>query len=655
MSRRLVLPYAAVVATFIAVAVWTLSGLAGHAGEAIPGTHLADNAAALWNVWWFAYAIEHGAAIYRTPMLLAPYGTQLSLHTHATTHSLLAWPWLGALGIVAAHNVAIACGLALNGVVTAILARTVLSSGGKAGPALPSIVAGLLFALSAFVQARVLGHINLLHAWVLPLFALALIRLQRNGSWTNAIIFGASAALVAYTDYYYTVYAGILALIWIADRTLTIGIVAKPGKFPAFRRVVLALIFIDVVAIVAIALTGGFALDLGPLRASMRGVRNPLTMFWLLLAVWLVCRFPFRVSIRALTRPTSRSLSLGLMAFAVSLLLSAPLWIALARVVADGDYATPRVLWRSSPAGADALTLILGHPDHLISGSWTTAAYRTLGIDAMEEGLWLGIVPLIVLTVARRSWTRSLEARFWAIAGVVFLLLALGPFLRVAGLDTALPLPQSVLRYVPGFSNARMPGRAVVMVTLSVAMLTAFALERFGKSTQWLIAAVLLLETLPAPAAVVAVPTVDAIDRALRESPRSGAVAELPLGMRDGLGESGQLDHRALVHQLWHERPLVGGFVARLPSSVRERYAVEPLLAQLVDLSTPAKSAPHLDENAARAAADLGVDFLIVNRDTFVSERLPQKALENAGFVLVLEDGARELYASSPTAARRPR
>jgi hypothetical protein len=658
MTRRSFLPNAGAFAVFVAVALWTMARLAGQGETAIPGSHAADNVAGLWNVWWFTYAVDHGAEIFRTPMLFAPYGTQLSLHTHATMHSLLAWPWIPMIGIIASHNVAITCGLALNGIVTYLLSRAFLaeSPGANVVPhTLPSIVAGLLFACSAFVQGRVAGHINLVHAWVLPLFALALLQLQRKPGTARAVLVGAAGAVVVYTDYYYAVYAAILTVLWIANSALRATVTWKAPVFPRFRRVLAALILLSVVVTAMIASTQGLAVNLGPFEVSMRGVRNPLTVFWTLLALWMVCRFPFQFSIRRSIDAGVGGLGCALVGVGVLLVSTAPLWIALAGVIARGDYTTQRILWRSSPAGADALTLLLGHPEHFVSGPWTASAYGAFGIDRMEQSLWLGITPLLLIALTRRAWSHLPAARVWMVTGILFLLLALGPFLRVAGYDTALPLPQALLRYMPGFSNARIPGRAVVMVSLSVAMLSSFALAHLQRSRRWIAgaaAALLILETLPAPAGVYALPARDAVDEALRQLQGAAAVAELPLGIRDGFGQSGAFDHRALVHQIWHQHALVGGFVARLPSSVKQHYLEAPLLTNLIEISTPSSQGIRLHEAAAREAASLGIAFLIVNRDTFVADRLPRSDLERAGFLLAETAGPRELYVA-PAAERR--
>jgi hypothetical protein len=228
----------------------------------------------------------------------------------------------------------------------------------------------------------------------------------------------------------------------------------------------------------------------------------------------------------------------------------------------------------------------------------------------------------------------------------VFLILALGPFLRVGGADTALPLPYAALRYVPGFSNARIPGRAAVMVDLAAAMLVAFALRERRRWTP-LVAVLLLVETLPAPMAVQPIPPADAVDARLRESDEPGAVAEMPTGLRDGFGEIGSFDHRALIHQMWHGRPLVGGFVARLPASVRRTYAASPVLASLVALSASGNGG-QLPAATAQEALALGIAFIVVNRDTSIGNRLPRSELEAAGFTLLETAGPRELYRALP-------
>src|SRR6185503_20678622 len=94
---------------------------------------------------------------------------------------------------------------------------------------------------------------------------------------------------------------------------------------------------------------------------------------------------------------------------------------------------------------------------------------------------WLGVVPLALLAATWRRtprWTRDP----WAIVGLVFLIWALGPFLTFASFETGLVLPQALLRYLPVISNARIPGRALIVVQLAAAVLCAKAAGRLRLS-----------------------------------------------------------------------------------------------------------------------------------------------------------------------------
>ena len=74
---------------------------------------------------------------------------------------------------------------------------------------------------------------------------------------------------------------------------------------------------------------------------------------------------------------------------------------------------------------------------HLLTGAWTGSIYDAAGIDMMEQSLWLGLVPCAFLLMTNRGWRRAPAARRWLLVGGVFFVLALGPFLRVGGVDTS--------------------------------------------------------------------------------------------------------------------------------------------------------------------------------------------------------------------------
>jgi hypothetical protein len=103
----------------------------------------------------------------------------------------------------------------------------------------------------------------------------------------------------------------------------------------------------------------------------------------------------------------------------------------------------------------------------------------------------------------------------------------------------------------------------------------------------------------------------------LRDAPKAGAVCELPMGLRDGFGESGSLDEAVLLHQMIHERPIVGGFVARLPPAITSIYESMPVVGSLLRLSSGAKiSDSDLGLTPREASAKLassGIAFIVLD------------------------------------------
>ena len=643
--RRAVIHAPAVLAC-VALAIWSTFPLLRAVGSAIPGAHAGDNVSYLWNLWWFQHAWTNGIPYFTTPMLFAPFGTQLVLHTHTTLQSLLAWPLLGFASLAAAHNTVLIAGLAANGLAMYALAYQSVRA------VVPSLAAAIAFAGCGYVHAHLLGHFNLTHAWVIPLFALAFIRFLSLPSYARAVLVAVAGAAVVYTDYYLTVYCAAFATIWTAQSAFAFTAVPARRRFRGLARACLVLLAVDLIVISAIAASDGLAFDVGSRHVSIHTIRNPLTVFWLVLALFVLLRWPTRIATRR--RPDAaefRHWMAWALALGLFLALIGPILAAAIRIYVEGDYVTQRVFWRSSQPGADVATLLLGHPRHFLTGAWTERAHQAIDVG-LEQIAWIGLVPLILAVRPSRDSTMRVQLRMWLVVGCIFLIWSLGPFLRVAGVDTALPLPWAVARYVPLLSNARLPGRAIVMVQLATCMVAAIVLSRHRNRKAALALAVFLIaESIPAPALVYTLPRRDAVDAWLASHSDGSAVIELPAGLRDGFGDAGALDHRALVHQTMHGRPMVGGFVARLSDKVRARHAESPFLAGVLLVSRG--EAPALPPDAARDAAALGIRYFVVNRDTLPNEAgLSRDALERAGFTFVVADGPRELYLGSSTAAR---
>ena len=221
-------------------------------------------------------------------------------------------------------------------------------------------------------------------------------------------------------------------------------------------------------------MSGGGVIRLGGVEISARSVQNPLLAFWLLAFAWLLTKW--RIAIR-FERPLADAFWRGAQTLMITVatfaLVCLPLIAQAFRLAFSGRYVSQTYFWRSAPRGVDALAPFVGNPFHPMYGGAVSALYANLGFDRIEAVGWLGVVPIVVLSMGRGTWFDGEEARRWKAVLAVFAIWALGPFLTVAGVDAGLPLPQALARFVPLVENARMPGRAMVCVYLALSVLMA--------------------------------------------------------------------------------------------------------------------------------------------------------------------------------------
>jgi hypothetical protein len=213
-------------------------------------------------------------------------------------------------------------------------------------------------------------------------------------------------------------------------------------------------------------------------------------------------------------------------------------------------------------------------------------------------------------------------------------------------------LPETLIRFVPVVANARIPGRALIGVYLALAILAAYALApahgRVTRRWEWLVPVLVLFEYGGGGVPLYRLETPGIYD-AVRVSPADdgNAILELPSGLRDGLEESGRLDHRILVHQTTHGRPILGGFVARLSPKLRAEHLAAPVIGQLLALSADRQhdGSPTIDNREAVAAIlrRWSIRYVIVDRAT-ASPALRQYVDSALPLRLIRVEGSRALY-----------
>jgi hypothetical protein len=610
----------------------------------IPGEGAGDNFLFVWNLWWTRQAILSHAWPLWCPALFVPFGVDLTLDTLTLLPTVIVALLSPHGSVLAGTNAIIAAHLFLNFAIAYALAYRLTKATG------PALIAALLFGWSPYVEVRLLGHFNLIAAWTLALTGLLAVKVHDKPSTAAAVGLGLAIGAIGYLEYYYVVYAAALVAVLAGAHVLQIS--HRTGIQTRGQRRVLAslgvLIALASVLAAVIKLSGGFVLNVGATVVSMKSAHNPAAAAGLLaLAAVLVAVVPRSsvdidwIALRQTARTTGTAAAVAAVCLLPLIASGAHLWLR-------GEYVSQRYLWRSAPAGVDVGTLLLGNPRGLIWRGLPVAAYRHLGIDEIEQTAWLSPGMLALCAVALRRRRESPAGRPWIAVAIIFGMWAVGPYLVAFGRSLPIILPATLVRFIPVVSNARVPGRTIVLVYLAGSMLAACGFQLLRQSGQrrlaFVLAGLAIADLAPARPPVLTVDRPSIYDT-LRARPEPGAVCEVPLGIRDSFGVTGLFDPWSLWHQTIHERAMAGGFVSRLAPRIRLGYLDAPVLGSLLRLSAGGSLdaepviAPSVAVDALKSD---GFRFVVLDRNAAAPGLV--EYVRRLGLSRIGDDGRRELF-----------
>jgi len=194
-----------------------------------------------------------------------------------------------------------------------------------------------------------------------------------------------------------------------------------------------------------------------------------------------------------------------------------------------------------------------------------------LRANAHESSVHLGfaVIALTMFVWLRRASLDKRAIDLFTGLLVVFLVLALGPTLQVGGREVIHQtgvMPYGWLQaLLPFLKVSGVPVRMMVMVTLSVAVLSAFGFallwqgSRRDRAAAITLGALVVVEYLPTP-----IPTVP-----IAPPGYVRALTALPGG--DGVLDLVSSQEEALAYQTIHQKPLAFGYIARVPKSVADK------------------------------------------------------------------------------------
>jgi hypothetical protein len=569
---------------YVAVAVAFTWPLATHLNTHLTGGVGGDTGVYVWNQWVFRHElIEKGNFPYFTDTLFgAQRPANLSLHNYTRFQNLIATPLMRFLSVVAAFNVVYLLMVVLTAYTTFLLAKQVT------GRAAEAWLAGLLFAWGPTLATRGMGAFSLVAAAPLAVFLLILMRADGHERLRDAVALGVVIGWASSTDAYYGIYCLLIGAIFLIARVVSIHPSPRAGRARAVLWGLDVLILGVAGLVVSMAVTGGWELTfLGrPLR--MRSLYTPM----LILTTLGVARigWQYRASWIPVTRDDLwRFARLAAATALVTAAVMSPVLYAAAMRLGGGDFTTPHIFWRSSPPGLDLAAFFLPNPNHPLAPhaieEWITKRPNGF-IDNVAS---IPFVALVVLAIAWRAGWRP--SRWWAAVTALFGLFALGPFINVAGINTYVPGPWALLRFVPLVSLARSPGRFAVVMMLTLAVLVAMALVWLGRAYPHRRRAILAVtgvllafELLPAPMTLHSA-KVPAIYDHVAAAPAGTTVLELPYGIRDGASNIGDFSARTQFFQTAHGKTVMGGYLSRVSARRITELRADPVRHALALLS----------------------------------------------------------------------
>lgn len=504
----------------------------------LPGVMLEDRDQNLWNLWWVRHALLNGHNPFVTDVIWYPTPISLYYHTLNAFNGLLAVPLLSVFSLPITYNFIVLFSFVMGGYGAYLLVHYIC------GNRWAAIVGSAVFAYSAYHIATMRGLLQLISLEWVPFFVLFLLQAVYQPTWNNrhdvarwlwrrALPASFTLFLVSLVDWYYTMYAlmlaGLLAL-YILARSLW-------GEQPG--------------------LDGQTAND-----DPQSTILQPLLRIGLCLVIYILLISP--ILLPTLGEMRSNSYMNPSAAEAVS--NSADL-LAFFQPSRDnklwGSFFTNRSAW---PFGSNRYEVYLTYTALLLSGVALFASRITHPPD--DENRTVLHPSSFVLRPGK--W-------FWAVCALLFFLLALGPVLQINGQQVRwlfsptfrLPMPYTLIQNLPIVSISRSPDRFDMPLTLCLGVLSGYGTnvlmrtslprltgERRGALLATGAIALIAIELAPMPY-IHQSADIPAWYQQLGSEPGDFSILELP--------PQDDYWHGAfrMYHQTAHAKRIFGGYISR--------------------------------------------------------------------------------------------
>jgi hypothetical protein len=269
--------------------------------------------------------------------------------------------------------------------------------------------------------------------------------------------------------------------------------------------------------------------------------------------------------------------------------------------------------WGAEIAQTDLLAYVVPPEQHPLLGSLQAVVDGRRYVLEGQYWVYLGILPILLVLYAAISHPRV--ALPWLLMGSVFFILALGPYLRLGGqVYPAIRLPYSLATKLFSATGLNTPNRFNMVLAAATSVLVGLACAhlyaRFGRLWPIGLAGLLIVgEYLIAPLPTMLPPPASAFYEQMAADGEDYAIVDLPLTRA-----AGEV-HR--YYQTIHQKPIVGGWIKRVPSSAFGFVNNSPLLASWI-ADDQVATVWSLDSALAQLA-EANVRYVVLHKDQLTS------------------------------------
>jgi len=550
----------------------------------IPGDIPVDPPIFLWNSWNFKDALQqppHDPFISRR--IFYPFELNAVFHDYTVFRNVVVTALSGFINPVSAFNIVTLLMYCFSGFGGYLL--TIRFAPNRYA----AFISGFIFSFCSYKMARLSGHYSLTDTAFIPFYILYLYKSFETNKLRYPIIAGLLLALTGYCSYYYLVFLILFTIFFIAYHFIPefnpyfvkkkfIRLKKPVEKALKIIRNINLLIGIPAVFISLYVILVG---PINPPPFSARSATRAMIILVLLLIVNWNARYKIdlRSWINSFSETSLKIFNTG--KFKAAVIMLGTFFIVFSPVIINllndfGEYPSDVGKVIDYPRVGDFFSLP-GRGNATIN----KCLLNTAG-NPIERRVYLGIIPLILCIIAIKKIRTQTSLKFWLFIGAVFLILSLGPSLKV-GERGLFWLPYNIIQTLPFVRGAREPSRYIILAMLAIGIISAVAIENIIKKIRKAAASIILLPVFSVmlfsfiavdystvPNDMIDLSTPD-IYRKIGADQENYSILEIPFKIQGKGREIGGENYRYGLYQYYqsvHHKNLLSGELGYIPYKI---------------------------------------------------------------------------------------